>query len=108
MMVLQVQTEDGDIPNAAIKQPCHAGGTSRGQQTCVHPRIRPAHVHTWGGMGERDLAYHWVTHAVQDKASQPASQQASSAVRITNGDDMPRRGAASLFLWHVNPRPSLL
>ena len=91
MMVLQVQTEDGDIPNAAIKQPCHAGGTSRGQQTCVHPRIRPAHVQTWGGMGERDLAYHWVTHAVQDKASQPASKPAaryeSRTVTICRGGE---------------------
>jgi hypothetical protein len=33
-------------------------------------RVRPAHVQTLGGMEERDLAYHWVTLLLRDKASQ--------------------------------------
>ena len=62
MVVLQMWTEELDIPNAAIKQPCHAL-----QFACVGSkhssvrtfRIRPAHVQTLGGGRRgRDLTWH--------------------------------------------------
>ena len=84
MMVLHTQTEEEeDIPNAAIKQPCHASflrvGSSK--QACApFFRIRPAHVQTLGGMGERDLAYTTITGS-RCKDKDTASQKLGTWTR---------------------------
>ena len=105
MMVLRIHTEGEDIPNAAIKQPCHASFLRVASKHSVRTfQIRPAHVQTLGGMGERDLACRWVT--LQRQRQQPSQPEARYIYSAPNGDDMPR-GDSSLFLWHVNPESLL-
>lgn len=94
MMVLHTQTEEGeDIPNAAIKQPCHASflRVASSKQACApFFRIRPAHVQTLGGMGGHDLAYTITGSRCKDKdtASQPARSSVHGRTAPQNGDDM--------------------
>ena len=84
MMVMEMQTRE-DIPNAAIKQPCHASGFAWAANTACAPLGSGQHMyrHSEGGRGEErerdfDLAYYWVTlRRRRDKGGQPASRPAA-------------------------------